>query len=169
MNCNCADCLNLPQFEAYRTRAIQSILERNPSAFRPKVAALRNGKHGGGCACRRSNCLKRYCECFQAGVQCSEHCRCIECRNFEGFAEGASLVVPKITLDEQYREFLEQALFNCEAVQEADELCCNEEVIATEGVMNSPKKSYTFSAAYEAQEANLYLQLIDRIKEMINK
>lgn len=31
----------------------------------------------------QSACLKKYCECFQAGVFCNEACRCAECKNYE--------------------------------------------------------------------------------------
>ena len=34
-----------------------------------------------GCHCKRSQCVKKYCECFKAGVYCSEDCMCQGCRN----------------------------------------------------------------------------------------
>lgn len=28
-------------------------------------------------------CAVRYCECYQAGIFCSDNCKCIDCKNFE--------------------------------------------------------------------------------------
>ncbi|KAI7756152.1 hypothetical protein M8C21_023999, partial [Ambrosia artemisiifolia] len=33
------------------------------------------------CNCKKSKCLKLYCECFAAGVYCVEPCACLECFN----------------------------------------------------------------------------------------
>uniref|UniRef100_A0A453JQR4 CRC domain-containing protein n=1 Tax=Aegilops tauschii subsp. strangulata TaxID=200361 RepID=A0A453JQR4_AEGTS len=33
------------------------------------------------CSCKKSKCLKLYCECFHAGVFCSEPCSCQGCLN----------------------------------------------------------------------------------------
>ena len=38
--------------------------------------------HKRGCKCKRSKCLKKYCECFNAGAQCNpDICACEGCRN----------------------------------------------------------------------------------------
>merc|ERR1712060_511169 len=37
--------------------------------------------HKLGCKCRKTKCLKKYCECFNAGVKCGESCQCIDCEN----------------------------------------------------------------------------------------
>lgn len=65
------------------------MLERNPAAFDSKYKpSIPNHTtlapvtaHKVGCKCRRSRCLKKYCECFEGAVPCSSICSCIGCSN----------------------------------------------------------------------------------------
>ena len=34
-----------------------------------------------GCHCKKSQCIKKYCECFNLGVLCSAKCECRDCKN----------------------------------------------------------------------------------------
>lgn len=91
-NCNCINCHNNVEFDADRSKAIKSCLERNPLAFKPKIGrgGDDNRTHQKGCNCKRSGCLKNYCECYEARIPCTSRCKCIGCKNIDEDGSGNS-------------------------------------------------------------------------------
>ena len=87
--CACDDCENCASNEAVLARVRAGISKRNPHAFVAKVLNSRGTRrHAQGCRCTKSKCLKKYCECFREGMQCTSDCRCVACENGrESFSE----------------------------------------------------------------------------------
>ncbi|KAJ6324082.1 hypothetical protein OIU76_011394 [Salix suchowensis] len=97
--CACQDCFNKPIHEDTVLATRKQIESRNPLAFAPKVirssesapeirdesiTTPASARHKRGCNCKKSTCLKKYCECYQGGVGCSINCRCEGCKNVFG-------------------------------------------------------------------------------------
>ncbi|CAK1555743.1 unnamed protein product [Leptosia nina] len=102
--CNCNNCYNNLQNEELRQKAIRGCLDRNPHAFKPKIGKSKIGgpelvrRHNKGCNCKRSGCLKNYCECYEARIACTAMCKCVGCRNVTDCMEQGRLErVPRAT------------------------------------------------------------------------
>jgi len=83
--CKCQECHNNPEHREERDRACEETVRKNARAFEPKIAKDQaqadDPSHRRGCRCKKSNCLKRYCECFNGKVKCTTVCRCVNCLN----------------------------------------------------------------------------------------
>ena len=77
MNCQCKNCINKVVFARERNEAVQNYLMKSPISFKRSNLDSNNCS----CNCKKSNCLKNYCECYQLGLKCSYNCKCCECKN----------------------------------------------------------------------------------------
>lgn len=79
--------MNTPSHEALVKEARRTAKERDKNAFQPKFDPESPSGHARGCRCRSVGCLKKYCECFNAGMRCGVNCGCQDCKNTEGHPE----------------------------------------------------------------------------------
>ena len=77
INCQCKNCFNNMKYEKERNEAIRIYLTKSPVSFKKINMDLNNIT----CNCKKSNCLKNYCECFQFGLKCTYSCNCVDCKN----------------------------------------------------------------------------------------
>ena len=67
VDCHCSGCLNNSEY--YKK-------DQNNSKNNEKIEKII-------CTCEKSNCNKKYCECFKANQKCNNKCRCVNCNNKE--------------------------------------------------------------------------------------
>jgi hypothetical protein len=64
--CECINCMNTP-----KNKKEKEDENKNKKLIENNII----------CNCTKSNCLKKYCECYKMGKECGNLCRCIGCLN----------------------------------------------------------------------------------------
>lgn len=92
VDCNCVGCENIENSKK-RNDAIKDQNILNPNKLKNKkieahkIFSVKENtvKYrltlSSGCNCKNSKCQKKYCECFQYGLNCSPKCKCQNCLN----------------------------------------------------------------------------------------
>ncbi|CAH8361404.1 unnamed protein product [Eruca vesicaria subsp. sativa] len=115
--CDCADCHNNTDNSYLREEAVLNVLDRNPNAFNGKSPSFltdnqcksatdtKPGLLSRGCKCKRTKCLKKYCECFQANALCSDNCKCINCENVNALGINSAQSSLQVYRMRRYKEW----------------------------------------------------------------
>ena len=74
--CDCKNCENQQNKENNL-----NILEKDIENINYNIQLSNNKNQRVICNCTKSNCMKKYCECYKQGLICNSLCRCLECKN----------------------------------------------------------------------------------------
>jgi len=80
IDCKCCECSNVIGNEFEIKKNYNEVKDKNPVALKLNLIS-KNNENSIGCNCTKSNCLKKYCECFKIKKFCGENCRCRDCDN----------------------------------------------------------------------------------------
>ena len=73
-DCECKNCEN-------KGNKKNNNINVEEKALYPLINNQINNNNNQRCNCTKSNCMKKYCECFKQGLSCNSLCRCMACKN----------------------------------------------------------------------------------------
>ena len=73
----------LNSIQLTKNNRFQDMLKDNPFVSIQTPPPRNDTKRKLKCNCKKSKCLKLYCECFANGLFCSRDCECLNCANVE--------------------------------------------------------------------------------------
>ena len=84
--CECKECKNRPPQDVNNnSKSYNNILKRENiekgNYSKTEISNSNQKQQRVICNCTKSNCMKKYCECYKQNLNCNSLCRCIECRN----------------------------------------------------------------------------------------
>ena len=91
------------------------------------------------CTCTKSNCNKKYCECYKTDKKCNDNCRCINCFNKK---DGNSPI--EVSNKERRKKNKNQDTFIMERIS----------VLIERGVITIEKKIIEIKTSVESKEKN---------------
>ena len=83
VDCECKECQNKPP-NGENVNNISNNVIKQDNFEKVNYSIDENPKEKSQriiCNCTKSNCMKKYCECYKQGLNCNSLCRCIECKN----------------------------------------------------------------------------------------
>ncbi|CAK77430.1 unnamed protein product (macronuclear) [Paramecium tetraurelia] len=80
-SCKCEDCKNTNMHFHQRDEAVEYIKKKAHRNKKVPQEKLFETKDIWGCNCKKTRCLKRYCECYIRQKTCTVECNCNHCEN----------------------------------------------------------------------------------------
>ncbi|CAK92370.1 unnamed protein product (macronuclear) [Paramecium tetraurelia] len=85
-----------------RKQNINANLQRNYEYNQESDLNSQSNEHTmNPCNCSKSNCLKLYCQCFHQNKQCTELCKCLDCKNCDYHTQVRQTALEKIKMKSQ--------------------------------------------------------------------
>lgn len=86
--CSCVDCLNNDKHPILRQIFLDELKDGDVKTSKKRVVAGSEKlveEFSGGCNCKKTGCIKKYCDCYKFGRGCGPSCKCTGCQNTNSF------------------------------------------------------------------------------------